>query len=57
LPERRLGIFSQPLSLAYTHAFRKAVSGTVSIPPNLGAGEADIHLFEDVRGAAFGRRF
>jgi len=57
LPEGRLGIFSQPLSLAYTHAFRKAVSGTVSIPPNLGAGEADIHLFEDVRGAAFGRRF
>ena len=38
----------------YTHAFRKTVSGSGSIPPNLGGGEADIHLSEDILGVAYG---
>jgi long-chain fatty acid transport protein len=48
---------SGELSLAYTHAFRKTVSGSDSIPPNLGGGEADIHLSEDILGVAYGWKF
>lgn len=41
----------------YTHAFKKTVSGSGSVPPNLGGGEADIHLSEDVLGVAYGWKF
>lgn len=47
------------LSLAYTHAFKKTVNGSGSIPPGfppggLGGGEANIHLEEDILGIAYG---
>jgi len=47
------------LSLAYTHAFKKTVNGSGSIPPGfppggLGGGEANISLEEDIIGVAYG---
>ena len=45
------------LSVAYTYAFKKTVSGSGSIPVPYGGGEADIHLSEDIFGIAYGWKF
>jgi len=45
---------SGELSVAYTHAFKKTVSGSNSIPPGFGGGNANIHLEENVFGLAYG---
>lgn len=48
---------SSELSVAYTHAFKKTVNGSGSIPALYGGGEADIHLSEDIFGIAYGWKF
>ena len=48
---------SGELSLAYTHGFKKTVSGSGSIPIAYGGGEANIHLAEDIFGLAYGWKF
>ncbi len=45
------------LSVAYTHAFRKTVNGSGSIPLAYGGGEANIDLAEDIFGVAYGWKF
>lgn len=45
------------LSLAYTHAFKKTVSGSGSIPAAYGGGEVDVHLAQDIFGVAYGWKF
>ena len=46
------------LTLAYMHAFKKEVSGSGSIPPGMppgyGGGEANLHMYEDSFGIAYG---
>jgi long-chain fatty acid transport protein len=41
------------LSVAYTHAFKKAVNGSGSLS-QFGGGEANIHLEENILGIAYG---
>lgn len=43
------------LSVAYTHAFKETVSGT--IPAAYGGGRADIHLQENILGIAYGWKY
>ena len=45
------------LSVGYTHAFKKTVKGSGSIPVAFGGGEADVHLSEDILGVAYGWKF
>lgn len=49
---------TQELTVAYMHAFRKDVNGVNSIPPGpppgFGGGNADLHMYEDSLGIAFG---
>lgn len=50
------------ISLAYMHAFEKTVEGSSSIvpgapPQGMGGGEADLTMFEDSLGLAFGMGF
>jgi long-chain fatty acid transport protein len=45
------------LSIAYAHAFKKSVTGSGSIPAAYGNGEANIHLEENILGAAYGWKF
>jgi long-chain fatty acid transport protein len=45
------------LSVGYTHAFKKTVKGSGSIPQGFGGGEADVHLSEDILGVAYGWKF
>ena len=46
------------LTLGYMHAFKKEVSGSGSIPPGMppgyGGGEANLHMYEDSFGIAYG---
>jgi len=44
----------QELSVSYTHAFKKTIKGSGSIPNAFGAGEANIHLAENIVGVAYG---
>lgn len=48
---------SGELSVAYTHAFKKTVNGSGSIPQNYGGGEANIDLAENIFGIAYGWKF
>jgi len=48
---------SGELSVAYTHAFKKTVNGSGSIPLNYGGGEANIDLAENIFGIAYGWKF
>lgn len=41
------------LSVAYTHGFKKTVSGSGSIPAGFFGGEANIHLEENLLGVAY----
>ena len=45
------------LSLAYMHAFEEKVKGNGSIPAMYGSGEADLKMYEDSLGVAYGWRF
>lgn len=42
------------LTLAYMHAFKKEVNGVNSIPLSFGGGEANLHMYEDSFGIAYG---
>jgi len=46
------------LSISYMHAFQKTVNGSGSIPPGpppgFGGGEANLRMYEDALGIAFG---
>lgn len=42
------------LTVGYTHAFKKTVDGANSISPGLGGGEANLHMYQDSLGVAFG---
>jgi long-chain fatty acid transport protein len=42
------------LTLAYMHAFKKEVNGVNSIPPGFGGGNANLHMYEDSIGIAYG---
>ena len=42
------------LTLAYMHAFKKEVNGSGSIPLSFGGGEANLHMYEDSFGIAYG---
>lgn len=42
------------LTLAYMHAFKKEVNGSGSIPLSFGGGEANLHMYEDSIGIAYG---
>ena len=45
------------LSLAYTNAFRKKVKGSGSIPSSFGGGEADLEMYQNSLGVAYGVNF
>jgi long-chain fatty acid transport protein len=45
------------LSFNYIHAFEKTVNGSGSIPMNLGGGEADIKMYQNSLGVAYGWKF
>lgn len=42
------------LSFAYMHAFEKKVNGSGSIPGNFGGGDANLKMYEDSLGIAYG---
>jgi long-chain fatty acid transport protein len=42
------------LSFAYMHAFEKKVNGANSIHPNFGGGDANLKMYEDSLGIAYG---
>lgn len=42
------------LTLGYMHAFKKEVNGVNSIPLSFGGGEANLHMYEDSIGIAYG---
>ena len=48
---------SGELSVAYSHAFKKTVNGSGSIPLAYGGGEANIDLAEDIFGVAYAWKF
>lgn len=49
------------LTVGYMHAFKKTVSGSNSIPPGMppgmGGGNANLHMYEDSLGIAYGIKF
>lgn len=45
------------LSLAYMHAFEEKIKGNNSIPAGFGGGEANLKMYEDSLGVAYGWRF
>ncbi len=45
------------LSLAYMHAFKKTVNGSGSIPSGFGGGEANLSMYQDSFGVAYGMKF
>lgn len=45
------------LSLAYMHAFNKSVNGSNSIAAPFGGGNANLHMYEDSLGIAYGMKF
>ena len=42
------------LSLAYMHAFENSVNGSGSIPAGFGGGEANLKMYQDSLGVAYG---
>lgn len=42
------------LSVSYVHAFENSVKGSNSIPTNFGAGEANLKMYQDALGVAYG---
>ncbi len=42
------------LSFAYMHAFENSVKGSGSIPPGFGSGNANLKMYEDSIGVAYG---
>lgn len=42
------------LSLSYVHAFENSVKGSNSIPTTFGAGEANLKMYQDALGVAYG---
>ncbi|HUW39351.1 MAG TPA: outer membrane protein transport protein [Rhodocyclaceae bacterium] len=42
------------LTFAYMHAFNKNVAGVNSIAPSMGGGNANLHMYEDSLGIAYG---
>lgn len=44
----------QELTVSYTRAFKKTIKGAGSIPTAFGAGEANIHLAENILGVSYG---
>jgi long-chain fatty acid transport protein len=47
---------NKELSVAYVHAFEKKVNGSGSIPAAFGGGEANLKMYQDALGVAFGWR-
>jgi long-chain fatty acid transport protein len=45
------------LSFSYMHAFENEVNGSNSIPPNFGGGNANIKMYQDSLGIAYGMKF
>jgi long-chain fatty acid transport protein len=45
---------SMDITAGYTHAFEKKVSGSGSIPAAFGGGEANLKMYQDTLGVAFG---
>lgn len=45
------------LSISYMHAFEKEVKGSGSIPPSFGGGEANLKMYQDALGIAYGWNF
>lgn len=45
------------LSFAYMHAFEEKVKGNGSIPASFGGGEANLKMYQDSLGLAYGWRF
>ena len=45
------------LSMQYTHAFEETVNGSNSIPAMLGGGNANIHMYQNSLGIAYGWKF
>jgi long-chain fatty acid transport protein len=45
---------NKELSVAYMHAFEKKVNGSGSIPAAFGGGEANLKMYQDALGVAFG---
>jgi len=43
-------------TVAYMHAFKKNVSGSGSIPPGFGGGEANLRMSQDALGVAWGAK-
>ena len=51
---------NRELTLAYTHAFKQEVKGSNSIPTNpinYGGGEADLEMYQNSLGIAYGVNF
>ncbi len=44
------------LTIAYMHAFKKTINGSGSIPAPFGGGEANLHMYQDSLGFAFGMK-
>lgn len=44
------------LTVAYMHAFKKTINGSGSIPAGFGGGEANLHMYQDSLGFAFGMK-
>ncbi len=45
------------LSVSYMHAFEKEVKGSGSIPSSFGGGEANLKMYQDALGIAYGWNF
>lgn len=45
------------LSFAYMHAFEKSVNGSGSIPAGFGGGNANLKMYQDSFGVAYGMKF
>ncbi len=45
------------LSIAYMHAFNASVAGSNSIAPSMGGGNANLHMYQDSLGIAYGIKF
>ncbi len=47
---------TRELTFSYMHAFENTINGRNSIPPNFGGGEANIKMYQDSFGIAFGMK-
>lgn len=48
---------NREITLAYTHAFKEKVKGSGSIPSDFGGGEADLEMYQNSLGIAYGVTF